>query len=503
MADGFLELIAPILEESGDERSDDLSREYLSHLTSLSISDLLTDEPESLLHSGQTILRSLQALSRRTYKSSVRSVEHLDRFKSSLPTVKNSASAVQDALPSLESASSQFSSKYARSPENPVLLRRQEALNLYENASRISDILDLPALLSSIISSSSANASFQPSQRTPGGATQTTPSITSANISYASALDLHHHIKRLSTLFPESSLIGSMTLDADHGMNMMSTYLLTSLRSPNLKLTAAMRTIGLLRRVAPELESGTSGFSFGRPSDEVGKLRGSGGEGSLGAIFLVCRTMCLIDMLEALAPLRDLADQETSARKSQEPRKGPERQERWSEGQQTERYLKRYLEIFREQSFAIISMYRNIFPGELPVPQAERASSGAEVGRPGQTIASSEGSELPSALSTFPMHLVSMLMETLEEYLPNVQDRASRESLLTQVLYCAGSLGRLGADFGMLLALVEEDSREDEEDADEESEWEWVETVKKHRIQASRLELLASGVGTTRQVGRA
>jgi hypothetical protein len=86
---------------------------------------------------------------------------------------------------------------------------------------------------------------------------------------------------------------------------------------------------------------------------------------------------------------------------------------------------------------------------------------------------------VPSALSTFPLHLVEMLMETLRIYLPSVKDHTSRESLLTQVLYCAGSLGRLGGDFGVLLASL---------DIGQEAEDEWVEVVKRHRVMAGRLE---------------
>lgn len=59
----------------------------------------------------------------------------------------------------------------------------------------------------------------------------------------------------------------------------------------------------------------------------------------------------------------------------------------------------------------------------------------------------------------------------------------------------------------MMLALLEDeeddnDSSEDEdededEDVDvEERNKEWVEVMKKHRVQADRLEILASGVGT-------
>ena len=264
----------------------------------------------------------------------------------------------------------------------------------------------------------------------------------------------------------------------------MTTNLIASLQSQGIKLAAALRTVGWLRRLAPELDE-----AWSTRQTTIGT-----GEGSLGALFLVCRLACLESMLSALDPLRDLADQETEKRVSgsQKPDAG------WAVGQQTEKYLKKYLEVFREQSFAIISMYKSIFPSALPAPGSDEYAAPAVQPTP----AANPLQPIPSALSTFPIHLVDMLFDTLRTYLPNVQDRSSRESLLTQVLYCAGSLGRLGGDFSIMIALLEEDLRaavaDDEDASEEESEEEWVEVMKKHRVQASRLELLASGVGAAR-----
>jgi hypothetical protein len=224
-------------------------------------------------------------------------------------------------------------------------------------------------------------------------------------------------------------------------------------------------------------------------------------DGALGALFLVCRLRNLVAMLEALEPLKELADQETQTRISEA--KSPKGAAQGSgQGQQTERYLKRYIEIFREQSFAIVSMYRSIFPSALPVPDSVSPEHTA------LALEKREGGEeegllpIPSPLATFTPHLVDMLFETLRQYLPNVRDRAARDSLMTQVLYCAGSLGRLGGDFSMMLAMLEYEMRENTHE-DEGKEAEWVEVMKKHRIQASRLELLASGVGAGRSVSAA
>lgn len=477
MADPLYELLIPYLDahdtQSRPVANNAVTATYLARLATLPLAALTSSEHQSLSQSSQSLLRSLQALAKRSHKPIISSTEHLSHLRTVLPQLGRDAGAIQASLPKVETAAQSFSEKYSKSAENAILDRRRKAMLLARNIDRVSDVLDLPTLLSSAISSSTA-------------ATQASASATSAtNANYASALDLHAHIKRLSTLYPNSQLISSLSAQAEEEMKTMTTNLITSLQSQSIKLAGAMRTIGWLRRVAPEL-------------DESWAMRQSGigsGEGSLGALFLVCRLACLESMLSALDPLRELADAESEKRTHGKGKTDAG----WAVGQQTEKYLKKYLEVFREQSFAIISMYKSIFPSALPAPGSDDAAAPAvkpisESTNPLQPI--------PSALATFPLHLVDMLFDILRTYLPNVQDRASRDSLLTQVLYCAGSLGRLGGDFSMMIALLEEDLRaelDDEEGLEgQEVEEEWVDVMKKHRVQASRLELLASGVGAGR-----
>jgi conserved oligomeric Golgi complex subunit 8 len=498
MADPIFEILLPYFEAQNavaPHPADPTTTLYLNRLTTLSLSSLTKTEPQALLQTHQSLIRSLQDLSKRSYKPIIQSSDHLSSVRHTLPRVGLITAELNDGLPKLESEAARFADKYSRSAENPILDRRRKAMLLSRNVDRVSDILDLPGLLSSAIAT--ATTSVQ--------ASGTGPASTSS--SYASALDLHAHIKRLQALYPQLDLVKSIGVQAEEEMKSMTTNLISSLQSQGIKLAAAMRTIGWLRRVAPELD--TSWTASGRNSLGVN-------EGALGAIFLVCRLKNLLDMLEALEPLRELADQETSRRLSSsniQDRSKPSDSEKWSGGQQTERYLKRYIEIFREQSFAMISMYKSIFPSALPAPGSspiEQEALSANLQAPklkslrgqNQLPSQSQPNDLlqpiPSALATFPAHLLSLLSDTLKEYLPNIKDRASRDSLLTQILYCAGSLGRLGGDFSLMLALLGEDveSEESAEDSDEEPEW--VEIMKKHRIQASRLELLASGVGVSR-----
>lgn len=454
MAD-LLELLAPHLSPalSADVTTD----KYLNRLSTLSLEALQNTEPPSLAQSSHSTLLSLQALSNRSHRAFVTSADNLSTLSTSVPQLTREAQQLRDAIPKLDEVAVGFSTKYSKITDNAALERRKKAMQLSRNVDRLSDILELPSLLSTAVSAASVNSGT--------GASSTT---------YSSALDLHAHIKRLQTLYPESPLIQDVASQAEDAMKDMTSNLITGLRAQNLRLAAGMRTVGWLRRVAPDLEMLQSDGAAGT------------GEGALGAIFLVCRLAHLVSTLEALDPLRELADQETQRRVGGKDKPDTTT---WSGGQQTDRYLKRYIEIFREQSFAIVSLYKNIFGSEQS--ESELASSGlrgADAKAKSKPAHSADPLQrLPPALATFPMHLVQLLTDTMRAYLPNVRDRSSRESLLTQLLYCAASLGRLGGDFGMILTELSGDG-----DAEEDVACEWEEVMRKHRALAGRLEQLTS-----------
>jgi hypothetical protein len=398
-------------------------------------------------------LLSLQALSKKSHKQVIESATHHATLHSTLPALAASTADLRNAIPKLDSEAVRFSTSYSKSSDSDVLARRKKALLLSRNVERLVDVLELPTLLSS--------------------------SISTAPVNYSSALDLNGHMRRLHSIYPKSPLVDSISAQADDAMRTMAANLILSLKAPGLKLAASLRTISWLRRVLPDLEaaSSTAATSAAASAAATPNSNPSKGHDSqervLGALFLVCRLATLMTMLEALEPLRELADQE-KARQKAAAAASVAGHAAWSGGQQTERYLKRYVEIFREQSFAIVSMFRSIFPAATAV------TADGPVAAAGAGAQSSDPLEpMPSALATFPLYLVDMLLETLRVYLPTVRDQAARDSLLTQVLYCAGSLGRLGGDFGLFLATL---------DVGPEAEEEWVEVVKRHRALAGRLE---------------
>ncbi|KAF2718233.1 Dor1-domain-containing protein [Polychaeton citri CBS 116435] len=494
MADPLYELLTPYFHESETRSShlpppspsDPRTKQYLARLSTLSITDLIANEPASLQQSTQSQVRNLQALSKRSHKAIITSSTHLSNLGDEVSLLTKHTGRLQDEVPELESAATAFVRKYDRSTENAVLDKRKEAMLLARTMDRVSDILELPTLLASAVSSAQlATASS---------------SSSSAATSYSSALDLQAHIKRLSALYSQSQLIKSISTLADGEMKNMTAMLISTLQSPQLKLAGAMRTVGWLRRVAPDL-AGNHQSRVQRdplfPRNQQLPTKVTDSDGVAETLFLVCRLNMLQKTLDALEPLRELADQETTKRE-RGTKDGAARSQPYTStfGSQTERFLKRYIEIFREQSFSIISMYKSIFPSGLPTAGRMTEESDAD-NREGSIL------PLPSALASFALHIEDMLTTSLRIYMPNVMDRSARESLLTQVLYCAGSLGRLGADFGMSVALLDDEMSED--DGAEVPTGiavpapEWAMVMRKHRVQASRLEVLARGVSTGRK----
>ena len=479
MADPLYEVLAPYFCRSTSPQpvpssSDVVTAKYLSRLSTLPLASLTTTEPQSLAQSSHTTLLSIQSLSSRSNAAVISSSDHLSALKDIFPLLTEKASDLQEDIPQLDERTVAFSATFSRGTENMVLDRRKKALLMERNADRLSDILDLPTLLTSSISSSTSQGA-------------------SSMTNYASALDLYSHIKRLHLLYHDSPLIVSIYKQTESAMQNLTASLISSLRSPNIKLAAAMRTIGWLRRVAPELNPASSAIE---PQD-----------GLLGYLFLTCRLSTLVNTLSALDPLRQLADQETVTRVREKVDK-PNGLNAWHGGQQTERYLKRYIEIFREQSFAVVSMYQSIFPASSDTFSSEdfslklKSISLKSMGAKSKTQTMQDRQDsMQSALSTFTLYLVELLSETLQQYLPNILDKQSRENLLTQVFYCAGSLGRLGGDFSFALAGLgpknsSSENTEGVEDID------WVQTMRKHRELAGRLEALASGVGAGKAIDR-
>ena len=416
--DPLLELLLPHIQPDQIPPTP-LATAYLGRLTSLPLSTLKTTEHTALHSSTHSTTLALQSLASRSHRTIITSASHLSTLQTSLTSLASSLSTLTSTLPTLDTSITTFTSTYTRPSAH--LTTRADHHTLHTNLERLLDILHLPSLLSSLI----------------------------ASTNYPSALDTLAHVRRLQTLYPTSPTIIEISSACADLQNQLITALLTTLRGP-LKLPTAMKTVGFYRRA-------TADAAATNPNTDR-------------AVFLVCRMAYIHSLLSALEPLRKLAEEEDAGGKS---------------GVNTDRYLKRWLEVYREQSFAVVGMYRSIFPSSpapatttpashspspipaLKRPQHSRSSSGFSVSEPGVE-------PTPDPLAGFVVALVEMLRGVLERWLGNVKDEGMRGSLLTQVVYASGSLGRLGGEFaGVLMGDGEE---------------EWVRVVERQRGLSGKLE---------------
>lgn len=427
--DPLLELLRPRLPSGEAAPAADTAAAYVARLTSLPLATIHTGERTALGTAAHTLDLALQGLAARSHGAVLAAAHGQRALVAAVAALADGQRALQTALPGVDGALAAFAAAYGR--DAAALQQRARSRLLHAHAERLVDILQLPSLLQALIAAGS----------------------------YAAALDALVHVRRLRVLHARSAAVGAVH-DACAGLQaVLAAQLVATLRGP-LKLPAAMKTVGFLRR------------TLGPAADERA-VRGA---------FLVCRLAFLRALLRALDPLRVLAD--TSALHA-------------------ERYLKRWLELFREQSFGIVSMYRSIFPGALgshghgtatPQPAPTGAPPPA-ASRPGHSRSSSSLSSLladeepdggppPDPVVSFEQHLVAMLVDVLRAHLPRVAERGVRESLLTQVLYASGSLGRLGGEFAGVLAAV---------DGVFAGEDEFVAVVLRQKALAGRLEAMAAG----------
>ena len=213
------------------------------------------------------------------------------------------------------------------------------------------------------------------------------------NHNYADALLLAQHASSLATRFPANPLVQSVKADCDARVHSMLAQLLRVLHE-QAKLPALFRAVGFLRKM-----------------DVLS-------ERELALAFLSGRSAYLDGTLRAVEVERKGVDGEGSVER-----------ERDSQA----RYLKRYVDAWREGVHDVVTQYTTIF---LDRPK------GADRAPP----------ELHVLLTTFTTLHVQRLLDLLRDTLPLVADPSLLTSLLTQLTYCATSFARVGMDFRAALA---------------------------------------------------
>ncbi|CAG8586467.1 4548_t:CDS:2 [Ambispora leptoticha] len=207
---------------------------------------------------------------------------------------------------------------------------------------------------------------------------------------YSEAIDLSAHVTRLIARYPKVQIIQRIENDVKDTMQLMLSRLIALLSEP-IKLPSCLKVIGYLRRM------------------EVFD------EAELRLVFLLSRDSYLQLMI-----------------------KGIDNEKRYPI-----HYLKKYIDIFREHFFDIVTQYRSIFSDD-------GISSALGYSTP-STPTSPSSPRIPLLLSDYTAHILGHLTGTLAEFIPLISDTSSLSSILTQLMYCGMSLGRVGVDFRHLV----------------------------------------------------
>ncbi|CAG8621501.1 7746_t:CDS:2 [Paraglomus occultum] len=92
-------------------------------------------------------------------------------------------------------------------------------------------------------------------------------------------------------------------------------------------------------------------------------------------------------------------------------------------------YLRQYVGIFKERFFEIVAHYRNVFSDDATKPVTASAT----------------------VLADYTVHILGQLTTVLVEFTPLINDTSALPTILTQLMYCGMSLGRVGVDFRHLV----------------------------------------------------
>ncbi|KAG9285540.1 hypothetical protein G9A89_006528 [Geosiphon pyriformis] len=224
---------------------------------------------------------------------------------------------------------------------------------------------------------------------------------------YSEAMDISTHVSRLVTRYPKVLLIQQIEKEVKSTTQLMLSRLIKLFSEP-IKLPSCSKIVGYLRRMEAFDES------------------------ELRLVFLLSRNSYLQLLMRGIE----------------------------NEKRDPVYYLKKYIDIFREHFFDIVIHYRAVFPddGGLSSTSSYTLSFSPTIQLFPSTTPSSDNSfslrpilTASTMLSDYTIYILGQLTSVLSEFIPLISDTSSLSSILTQLMYCGMSLGRVGVDFRHLV----------------------------------------------------
>ena len=395
---------------------------YLSKITNFGLQELLS-EPTVLQTQSHHLTSSLTTLTHTSYPTFLSLHQTTNALTSSLTSLSSSLdSLLTTSLPALEEAAAEWKDR-----TETVLNDRSKARVVLEQHEKIRDLLDIPILIDTCV----------------------------RNGYFAEALSLASHAKNLAGNASSSSkspplILSSVLSEVHHSIMQMLLSLIATLYEPNRKLPALWKAINFLRKMdvfgpsSPFASAPPQTKLFVPPLDADKPLNfiadNISNEEQIALAFLVGRESCLKVTLEACGS-------DISRLKQHNYLDDREKED-------LARYLKRYIDLWREGVYDIITQYSTIFLEKPSGSSSSQQSPIKSIVDSGQTAIGLEMTRLHTLITTYASRtLTTHLLPLVSHCLP-LLSLPLLPSLLTQLTYCSTAFARVGLDFRGILSLL-------------------------------------------------
>jgi hypothetical protein len=240
-----------------------------------------------------------------------------------------------------------------------------------------------------------------------------------------------------------------------HSIIQMLLSLLATLHESNRKLPALYKAVTFLRKMdvfgptspfasAPHLKLSSSSQEVGKVVDPIGENISN--EEQIALAFLGGRENCLRSVLEPCKKdvLRMTKHGDLDEREQDD----------------VARYLKKYIDLWREGVYDVITQFTTIFlektsPASQALLVSSKTTGSLESRPPPQQHSDTEWGHLHTLITTYASRaLTSHLLPVLSSSLPFIS-LTLLPSLLTQLTYCSTAFARVGLEFrGILSNLI-------------------------------------------------
>src|SRR6266550_464956 len=436
--------------------TDHAAHAYLTHLSTLPLDSLL-DEPAALQTQSHHFTSSLSSLIHTAYPTFLSLHDKTRALSSSLSSLSASLdSLIYNSLPSLDASASSW-----RDKTDSLLEERRRSRVVLEQHDKVRDLLDIPVLMETCVRSGYFAEALSLKNH-----------VAAAHIDRLKRADAKGKGKEIFEDGIHSDILSSILAEVHYAVDQMHLSLIQTLHDPTKKLPALWKAVNFLRKMDAvrdvRCNEEEDYIVINEASNRVPDLEAVfvlSSEEQLALAFLTGREACLQSILETLRRdverVASLLEEHVYDKDSDDPQR---RKDIASSGDRERedlaRYLKKYIDSWREGVYDIVTQYSTIFLERLfqRDTHTHTANHNSKTALPSST--KRLVSRLHALVTTHAMHALNThLLPVLSQSFP-LLSMSLLSSSLTQLTYCATAFSRVGLDFRSILAGITLDAVE-------------------------------------------